>query len=70
MYEIVLRKKVIFFFRYCNGKYDQKILIIEHILIKKTPVKNKKIQQPPPPKTKNKQTNETKKPKQTFIKYE
>lgn len=60
MYEIVLRKKVIIFFQYCNGKYDQKILIIEHILIKKTPVKNKKIQQTPPPlkqKT-NKQTKQ------------
>lgn len=58
MYEIVLRKKV-FFFQYCNGKYDQKILIIEHILIKKNPVKNKKIQQPPPLKQKtNKQTKQ------------
>lgn len=59
MYEIVLRKKVIFF-QYCNGKYDQTILIIEHILIKKNPVKNKIIQQKNPKKTKNKQTKQKK----------
>lgn len=59
MYEIVLRKKVVFF-QYCNGNYDQTILIIEHILIKKTPVKNKIIQQKNPQKTKNKRNKKNK----------
>lgn len=69
MFEIVLRRKSYFFWNtVIDRKYDQIILMFEHIFIKKKPkVKNKKIQQKNPPK--NKQTKQ-KKPKQTFIKYE
>lgn len=69
MFEIVLRRKSFFFNTVMDSKYDQTILIIEHILIKKNPkLRTKKSNKKNPPKT-NKR-NKKKTPKQTFIKYE